>query len=118
MNVLLELYYVDAYHNSKIMCADVCTPRYGGQQDYPIDRFMGVCSRSFCHGIQEYQTKKIRGDYPGSGHLEAKDPKSCGWCILMGLQTRDLILHLFNSSVVSICMCCVTPSLDRDAFLL
>jgi hypothetical protein len=91
------------------MCARVWTPRYGDQQDCLIDRFMGVCSRSLFHGISEYQTKKIKRDYPVSRHLEAKVPMSCGWRILMGIHTRDLILHLFNSSVVLVCMCCVTP---------
>jgi hypothetical protein len=91
------------------MCVGVWTPWYGGQQDCPIDRFMGVCSRSFFHRIQEYQTKKIRGDYLGSRHLEDKHPMPCGWCILMGLHTRDPILHLFHLSMVSVCMCCVTP---------
>jgi hypothetical protein len=100
------------------MCVGIWTLRYGGQQDYPFDRFMGACFWCSLHGFQNYQTKKTRRDYPGSRHSEAKDPMSCEWCILVALHTRDLILS-FLVQVWSQCVCVVLPpSSNQDASLL
>jgi hypothetical protein len=49
---------------------------------------MDSWGRAFTLSFTEFGSIKLRtqeGIYPGSGRPEAKNPTSCGWCILVGL---------------------------------
>jgi hypothetical protein len=53
-------------------------------------------------GFGSIKLRTQDGIYLGSGRPEAKDPTPYGWCILVGLHTRDLTLQLLSLSVVTV----------------